>query len=164
VRGLRSAARRLRPVPYTLDSTPHTLHPTPYTPHPTPYILHPTPHTLHPAPHTLHPTPHTLHPTLYTIKHTPGGGAALHCKTVPSSSLLLSGLELSDTTIYEPYIRALLETAPHFCRAVVRVRENREHLQTSSKPLHISDRPTKPSGGGALCCQTVRFRAKRGTP
>ena len=36
-----------------------------------------------------------------------------------SSSLLLSSLELSDATIYEPQIRALLETAPHFCQAVV---------------------------------------------
>ena len=31
------------------------------------------------------------------------------------SSLLLSSLELSDTTIYEPWIRALLGTASHFC-------------------------------------------------
>jgi len=33
-----------------------------------------------------------------------------------SSSLLLSSLELSDTTIYEPCIRALLGTASHFCQ------------------------------------------------
>ena len=33
-----------------------------------------------------------------------------------SSSLLLSSLELSNTTIYEPYIRALLGTASHFCQ------------------------------------------------
>ena len=32
-----------------------------------------------------------------------------------ASSLLLSSLELSDTTIYETYIRALLGTTPHFC-------------------------------------------------
>jgi len=32
-----------------------------------------------------------------------------------SSSLLLSSLELSDTQVYEPYIRALLGTASHFC-------------------------------------------------
>jgi len=31
-----------------------------------------------------------------------------------SSSLLLSSIELSDATIYEPQIRALLGTAPHF--------------------------------------------------
>ena len=36
-----------------------------------------------------------------------------------SSSLLLSCLELSDTTIYEPQIRALLGTASHFCQVVV---------------------------------------------
>ena len=38
---------------------------------------------------------------------------------VLSSSLLLSSLELSDTTIYEPYVRALLGIASHFCEAVV---------------------------------------------
>ena len=31
------------------------------------------------------------------------------------SSLLLSSLELSDTKVYEPYIRALLGTASQFC-------------------------------------------------
>ena len=31
------------------------------------------------------------------------------------SSLLLSSLELSDTTLYESYMRALLGTASHFC-------------------------------------------------
>ena len=36
-----------------------------------------------------------------------------------SSSLLLSSLELSDTTIYERLIRALLGTASHFCLVVV---------------------------------------------
>ena len=36
-----------------------------------------------------------------------------------SSARLLSSLEFSDTTIYEPEIRALLETAPHFCWALV---------------------------------------------
>ena len=32
-----------------------------------------------------------------------------------SSSLLLSSLELSDTQVYEPYIRARFGTAAHFC-------------------------------------------------
>ena len=32
-----------------------------------------------------------------------------------SSYLLLPSLEFRDTTIYEPDIRALLGTAPHFC-------------------------------------------------
>jgi len=36
-----------------------------------------------------------------------------------SSSLLLSSLELGDTKVYEPYIRALLGTASHFCEVVV---------------------------------------------
>ena len=35
------------------------------------------------------------------------------------SSLLLSRLELSDTTICEPYVRAILGTASHFCPALV---------------------------------------------
>jgi len=34
------------------------------------------------------------------------------------SSLLLSSLELSDTTVYEPEIRARLGTAAHFCEVV----------------------------------------------
>ena len=36
-----------------------------------------------------------------------------------SSSSLLSSLELSDATIYEPEIRALLGTTSLFCEAVV---------------------------------------------
>jgi len=36
-----------------------------------------------------------------------------------SSSLLLSCLELSDTQVREPQIRALLGTALHFCKVVV---------------------------------------------
>ena len=36
-----------------------------------------------------------------------------------SSSSLLSSLELSGTHVYEPYIRALLGTASHFCELVV---------------------------------------------
>ena len=37
----------------------------------------------------------------------------------PLLSLLLSSLELSDTQVYEPKIRALLGTASHFCEVVV---------------------------------------------
>ena len=33
---------------------------------------------------------------------------------------LLSSLELSDTKVYDPQIRALLGTAAHFCKAVER--------------------------------------------
>jgi len=36
-----------------------------------------------------------------------------------SSSFLLSSLELSDTKVYEPQIRALLGTATQFCEVVV---------------------------------------------
>ena len=36
-----------------------------------------------------------------------------------TSSLLLSSLELSDIQVYEPWIRARLGTASHFCEAVV---------------------------------------------
>jgi len=39
--------------------------------------------------------------------------------TNSSSSLLLSSLELSDTEVYAPYIRARLGTAAHFCEVVV---------------------------------------------
>ena len=35
------------------------------------------------------------------------------------SSLSLSNLELSDTPVYEPYLRSLHETALHFCEEVV---------------------------------------------
>ena len=35
------------------------------------------------------------------------------------SALLLSSLELSDAKVYEPYVRALLETASDFCEVVV---------------------------------------------
>ena len=34
------------------------------------------------------------------------------------SSLVLSSLELSDTQVYEPYIRALLGTASYFCEII----------------------------------------------
>jgi len=40
---------------------------------------------------------------------------------VPSSSLLLSSLELSDAKVYEPSIRARLGTAAHFCEVVCQV-------------------------------------------
>ena len=37
-----------------------------------------------------------------------------------ASSCLLSSLELSDTKVYAPKIRALLGTAAHFCEVVSR--------------------------------------------
>ena len=36
-----------------------------------------------------------------------------------SSSLFFSSLELSDTKVFEPQIRALLGTAAHFCKVRV---------------------------------------------
>ena len=45
-----------------------------------------------------------------------------------SSSLLLLSLKLSDTKVYEPQIRALLGTAPHFCEVVVLRLRTREHM------------------------------------
>ena len=36
-----------------------------------------------------------------------------------SDSLLLSSLEMSDTDVYEPSIRARLGTAAHFCQVLV---------------------------------------------
>ena len=38
--------------------------------------------------------------------------------SLSSFSLLLSSLELSDTKVYEPQMRALLGTASHFCEVV----------------------------------------------
>ena len=42
-----------------------------------------------------------------------------HAGTLSSASVLLSSLELSDAQVYEPSIRALLETSPHFSKVVV---------------------------------------------
>ena len=46
------------------------------------------------------------------------------CRAYPrsfstSSPFVLSSLELSDTDVYAPYLRALLGTASHFCEIVV---------------------------------------------
>jgi len=50
----------------------------------------------------------------------PEATAAPPCRPSSSSSLLLSSLELSDTKVYEPLIRAHLGTAAHFCEVGVR--------------------------------------------
>ena len=62
--------------------------------------------TQHSTFNTQHSTLNTQHSTLNTQHST--------LNTQPSSSLLLSSLELSDTQVYEPEIRALLGTASHF--------------------------------------------------
>ena len=48
--------------------------------------------------------------------------------TSSSSSVLLSSLELSDTKVHGPQIRALLETASHFCQVVVLKLRTRSHI------------------------------------
>ena len=48
----------------------------------------------------------------------PASSERRHHQACSSSSLLLLSLELSDTTISEPQIRALLGTAAHLCYAV----------------------------------------------
>ena len=54
------------------------------------------------------------------------------------SSSLLSSLELSDTPIYEPSIRALLGTAPHFGAGVVlKLRTPRETGNQGHRLLHL---------------------------
>jgi hypothetical protein len=45
--------------------------------------------------------------------------AGLKLGAIFSSSLLLSSLEVSDTQVYAPEIRALLGTASHFCETFV---------------------------------------------
>ena len=47
------------------------------------------------------------------------GRLLIRCFFCSSSYLLLSSLELSDTQVYEPEIRAILGTASHFCQVVV---------------------------------------------
>ena len=52
----------------------------------------------------------------------PNGSCLMGCTAsqgAPSSSLLLSSLELIDTKVYRPSIRAFLGTASQFCEAVV---------------------------------------------
>jgi len=46
-----------------------------------------------------------------------------------SSSVLLSSLELSDTKVYEPSIRARLGTASHFCKVVVHPIHRRARME-----------------------------------
>jgi len=93
------------------DKIEKMVHPTPYTLHSTPYTLHPTPYTRHPAPCIIHPESFTLNPQHAPWLPTPN--------PQPSSSLLPSSLESSDTQVYEPSTRALLGTASHFSEVVI---------------------------------------------
>jgi len=56
-----------------------------------------------------------------------------------SSSLLLSSLELSDTKVYEPELRALLGSAAHFCKVV--------DLKLDIRQLWSGDEPAAHEGG-----------------
>ena len=96
--------------------------------------------TLNPTPSTLHPKHSTLYsiltpqsgsrerdnaalgthgqvqgpsPLTSEIQHNTLNPQTLNTILNPFSSLLLSSLELSDTQVYEPYIRARLGTAAH---------------------------------------------------
>jgi len=104
------AQQEARVDPLAEEGEPCTMHPTHHNIHSTPYTLHPTPYTL-----TLHPTPYTLHLTPYTCRRVGACAASRPRAASSSSALLLSSLELSDTQVYEPEIRALLGTASHFC-------------------------------------------------
>jgi len=55
-----------------------------------------------------------------------------------SSSFLLSSVELSDTQVYEPEMRALLGTASHFCGVVVL--KLRTVPSARYYPLHLRER------------------------
>jgi len=86
------------------------------------------------------------------------------CSGKSSSSLLLSSLELSDTTIYEPYIRALLGTASHFCQVNVLKLEScrfRSHRAPRDSLFESGTGQTgiwfdRGGGGGALSSSTPR--------
>ena len=65
-----------------------------------------------------------------------------------SSSFLLSSLELSNTKVYEPQIRALLGTATHFCQAVVLIFS---HTGTTLSRPQTTSKPTMRSQQSQLC-------------
>ena len=130
----------LHPTPYTLHLAPYTLHLTPSTLHPPPSTLLPTPYigTYEPVTSIFWPWLQlfSARKSLSCSILQGGGGGAVprraplssrgravpeSCRspgrtrasfdpTPSSSSLLLSSLELSDTQVYEPQIRALLGT------------------------------------------------------
>jgi len=67
---------------------------------------------------TINPQPYSQPHTLNPRAQVDAAETALSSELF-FSSLLLSSLELIGTTICEPSIRALLETASHFCQLVV---------------------------------------------
>ena len=72
-------------------------------------------------PCTPNPKPQTPNPTITPTHHTPDPRPCAPPPTagVRASSFLLSSLQMSDTRVYALCMRALLETASHFCEAVV---------------------------------------------
>ena len=84
----------------------------------------------------------------------------LHCrlggvgKGTSSSSSLLSRLELSDTEVYEPLLRALLGSASHFCE--VAILKSRMSVGAS---VQVRKQLARAAGGGILENATVRGRA-----
>ena len=64
------------------------------------------------------------------------------------SYLLLSILELSDTKVYEPYIRACLETAAHFCA-------ESEQAAVGANMAH--DRQSRPDSGRDVQVQALKL-------
>ena len=86
--------------------------------------------------------------------------STLICLRISSSSLLLSSLELSDTRVYEPSIRALLETGSHFCEVVVQLRRPSWFVRNVQAcwRIHRKRRDTN------LFCNSAAFGATIATP
>ena len=75
------------------------------------------------------------------MRYTPVDFGEQQNRSTPSSSsaLLLSSLELSDTQVYEPEMRALLGTASHFCEVVVlKLRTVPIGIALSQRMLHTT--------------------------
>ena len=78
----------------------------------------------------------------------------------PSSSLLLSSLELSNTQVYEPWIRTLLGTASHLCEVVVLQARTVPNGATLTLRILLVIR----RGAQAMYKRRKRARAREGLP
>ena len=74
-----------------------------------------------------------------------------------SFSLLLSSLELSDTKVYEPYTRALLGAASHFCEVVVL---KFEAVDRATRPPNLCPQTPQPQTLTAARKVDVRLHGK----
>jgi len=74
-----------------------------------------------------------------------------------SSSLLLLSLELSDTKVYEPQIRAFLGTASHFCEVVNP--NPQQAMQVNEAARRKKEDASFFSGVKDVCSPTLRCRA-----